>query len=111
MMSYRQVIVLQVDGHVIKTKANHPFFTSNGWLDAADLRAGDLLRTHDGSWVSVQAVEVEEQPVHQLVPGVMPYPVSGLLLAGTLIPTADGLKPIEDIKVGDYIAVPSPDRN
>jgi hypothetical protein len=56
-------------------------------------------------------VEVEEQPVHQLVPGVLPHPSSGLLPSGVLIPTADGLKPIEDIKVGDYIAVPSPERN
>ena len=79
--------------------------------DGYDLRAGDLLRTHDGSWATVQAVEVEERPVHQLVPGVMPYPATGLMTAGTLIPTADGLKPIGDIKVGDYILVPSPERN
>jgi hypothetical protein len=105
------IIVLHVDGHVIKAKADHPFFTSNGWVDAADLRAGDLLRTHDGSWATVQAVEVEEQAVHQLVPGFAPYPSSGLLPAGTLLPTADGLKRIEDIEVGDYIAVPAPDRN
>lgn len=110
-MNHEQVVVLHVDGHVIKTKAEHPFFTDKGWVDAADLRAGDLLRTRDGSWASVQAIEVEETPVHQLIPGVMPYPSSGLLPAGTLIPRADGLKPIEDIKVGDYIAVPSPDRN
>jgi len=31
--------------------------------------------------------------------------------AGTLIPTAAGLKPIEEIKVGDYVVVPSPERN
>ncbi len=79
-------------------------------MDAADLSAGDLLRTHDGSWATVQAAEVEEQPV-QLAPGFLPYPATGLLPAGTLIPTTDGLKPIEDIEIGDYIAVPSPDRN
>lgn len=76
-------------------------------MDATDFRVGDLLRTRDGSWASVQAIEVEETPVHQLVPGVMPYPSSGLLPAGTLIPTADDLKKLDDIKVGDYIAVPS----
>jgi hypothetical protein len=105
------IIVLHVDGHVIKTKADHPFYTSNCWVDAGDLRADDLLRTRDGSWATVQAVAVEEQPVHQLVPGVMPYPSSGLLPAGTLIPTSTGLKKIEDIEVGDYIVVPAPERN
>jgi hypothetical protein len=82
------IVVLHVDGHVIRTKADHPFFTDKGWVDAGDLRAGDLLRTRDGSWATVQAVEVEQRPVHQLVPGVMPYPTSGLLPAGTLIPTS-----------------------
>jgi hypothetical protein len=111
MMNHQQVIVLHVDDHVIRTTADHPFFTSKGWVDAADLRAGDLLRTHDGSWATVQAVEVEQRPVHQLAPGFVLYPSSGLLPAGTLIPTSNGLKKIEDIEVGDYIAVPSPDRN
>ena len=111
MMNHQQVVVLHVDGHVIRTKPDHPFFTDKGWGDAGDLRADDLLRTHDGSWASVQAVEFEERPVHQLTPGFMPYPSSGLLPAGTLIPTAAGLKKIEDIKVGDYITVLSPDRN
>lgn len=111
MRSITPLIALHVDGHVNRTTPDHPFFTTNGWVDAGDLRAGDLLRTRDGSWATVQAVEGEQRPVHQIVPGVMPYLSSGLLPAGTLIPTADGLKPIEDIKVGDYIAVPSPDRN
>jgi hypothetical protein len=111
MPPFTTVMALHVDGHVIKATPGHPFFTDKGWVDAGDLRAGDLLRTHDGSWATVQAVEVEEQPVHQLVPGVMPYPSSGLLPAGTLIPTSTGLKKIEDIEVGDYVVVPSPDRN
>ena len=110
-LTRKQILTLKVDGHVIKTKAGHPFFTSKGWVEASDLVAGDLLRTHQGTWATVQAVEVEEAPVPQLVPGFFPYPMSGVLPAGTLIPTADGLKKIEDIKAGDYIMVPSPDRN
>jgi hypothetical protein len=72
MPSFTRIVALRVDGHVIKTKAEHPFYTSNGWVDAADLRAGDLLRTRDGSWATVQAVEVEQRPVHQLAPGFLP---------------------------------------
>ena len=43
------IMLLHLGGSVIPTKADHPFFTSNGWVDAGDLRDGDLLRTHDGS--------------------------------------------------------------
>jgi hypothetical protein len=39
------------------------------------------------------------------------YSSLGLLPAGILIPTADGLKKVENIKVGDYVVVPSPNRN
>jgi hypothetical protein len=41
----------------------------------------------------------------------MPYSSSGFLPAGTLIQTAAGLKAVEDIKVGDQVIVPSPERN
>jgi hypothetical protein len=78
----KPVLLLQLNGNVIRATPGHLFFTDKGWVDAADLRVGDLLRTRDGSWATVQAVEVEEQPVNQLVPGVMPYPSSGLLPAG-----------------------------
>jgi hypothetical protein len=81
---FTTIIALHVDGHVIRTTPGHLFFTDKGWVDADDLVAGDLLRTRDGSWATIQAVEVEEQPVNQLVPGVMPYPSSGLLPAGRL---------------------------
>jgi hypothetical protein len=80
-------------------------------VDALELVPGDLLRTVQGIWAIVQAVHVEEAPVHQLVPGFMPYLSSGLLPAGTLIQTSDGLKRIEDIKVGEYVVVPAPHRN
>jgi len=108
---WEPVVTLDVDGHAVRTTPDHPFFTDAGWVSATDLKAGDLPRTHDGTWATVQAVAVEEQPVHQLVPGVMPYPSSGLLPAGALVPTAAGLKPIEDIRVGHYVVVPSPERN
>lgn len=107
MPSFTTIITLHVDGHVIKTTLGHPFFTDNGWVDAGDFLAGDLLRTQQGTWATVQALAVEEAPVRQLVPGNMPYPVSGLLPADTLIPTADDLKKLDDIKVGDYVAMPS----
>jgi intein/homing endonuclease len=55
----KRIVLLHLSGHVIRTKPDHPFFTSKGWADAGDLRAGDLLRTRDGSWASVQAVGVE----------------------------------------------------
>lgn len=64
------------------------------------------------TWATINAVAVEEpQPIHQPAPGFAPYPSSGLIPAGTLIATVAGLKPVEDIRVGDYVVVPSPERN
>jgi len=112
MSIYPVTIALCVDSRVIRTTPDHPFYTSNGWASAGDLRAGDLLHMHDGTWATIKAVTVEDpQPLHQLVPGFSPYPSSGLLPAGTLIQTATGLKPVEDIRVGDYVVVPSPEEN
>ncbi len=105
--------IITIDGTAMLSAPRPIPFSSSvkDWTKAVNLRAGDLLRTHDDTWATVQVVAVEEAPVHQLVPGVMPYPVSGLFPAGTLIPTSTGLKKIEDIKIGDYDAVPSPERN
>lgn len=39
------VTVTTQRGRVIKTNDRHPFLTARGWVDAQDLRAGDLLTT------------------------------------------------------------------
>jgi hypothetical protein len=43
---------------MLRTTAEHPFWVENrgGWLAAWELRIGDLLRTRDGSLVSVEGV-------------------------------------------------------
>jgi len=43
-------IVLNFGGELIETTAEHPFYTKNGWKDAADLVANDEVRTKDGKW-------------------------------------------------------------
>ncbi len=44
-------------GTVVATDG-HPFWVENhgAWVDAKDLRPGDMLRTSAGTWVQVQAV-------------------------------------------------------
>jgi len=43
---------LTVNGHTVTTTAEHPFMvTGMGWVQAADLRAGDLLTTPGGTVV------------------------------------------------------------
>ena len=111
MRAFEQVIRLYLDGQVTRSTAGHPFFTTTRWVNARDLKPGDRVRTSDNTWATIKAVAVEERPVHQLAPGFAPYPSSGQLPAGTLIQTAAGLKPVEDICVGDYVVVPSPERN
>ncbi len=56
-------------GTVIATDG-HPFWVENlgAWIDAKDLRPGDMLRTSAGTWVQVQAVHEfqQHQRVHNL---------------------------------------------
>jgi hypothetical protein len=52
-----QVVNLHVNGQVIRTTAEHPFWVAGkGWVPASSLRVGDLLSSHDGRWVAVEAV-------------------------------------------------------
>jgi hypothetical protein len=79
-------------------------------VNAGDLHQGDKLRTHDGDNVPIDAItdSGEEQVVYQMDAAVPPFPCTGLWPAGTLIETADGPKPIEDIQMGDRIVVRNP---
>ena len=48
---------VHVDGQVIRTTAEHPFFAYNrGWVAAGALRVGDRLASHDGQWTAIQDV-------------------------------------------------------
>jgi hypothetical protein len=49
---------LRVAGQEIRTTAQHPFWLQGrGWQPASEVKAGDGLLSHDGTWVSVDAVE------------------------------------------------------
>src|SRR5262249_35098235 len=51
------ILHLHVGGQVIKTTAEHPFWVdARGWVDARDLRQGDLLCGHDGRFLPVEDV-------------------------------------------------------
>jgi hypothetical protein len=48
---------LHVGGRVIRTTAEHPFYAAmRGWIPAGMLEMGDLLRSHDGQWLPVEAL-------------------------------------------------------
>jgi len=80
MQSSSTIIALDIDGHDACTTPDHPFFTANGWVSAGDLKAGDEVRTAEGTWATIKAIAVEGP---QPVPGFAPYPSSWLLLAST----------------------------
>jgi RHS repeat-associated protein len=55
------LVDLYVDGEVISTTGEHPFWTPDkGWVEAKDLEVGSLLQTEDGSFVDVDRVEKRE---------------------------------------------------
>jgi hypothetical protein len=117
MFPTRQLIfLLHLNGKVIRSTADHPLFVpGKGWTEAADVRPGDPLHSHNGDTLAVEGVAdsdekavvyhlnpVEHPMPDQLQPTDNRRPILGFA-AGTPIRTAGGSKPIEDVKPGDFI--------
>jgi hypothetical protein len=48
---------LHVNGQVIRTTREHPFYAKGrGWVGAYELKPGDLLRSDDGEWIAVEDI-------------------------------------------------------
>jgi hypothetical protein len=115
-LTRKRIVSLHLGGNVIRTTADHPFFVSGkGWVNARALRAGDLLATSDGQRVPVEGISDggEQAIVYSLIPGKhpmlnrslpigIPRPILGFA-AGTLIRTPNGLVPIEQLRLDDFI--------
>jgi hypothetical protein len=58
------VKVKRSDNQTITSSVGHPYFTQRGWVDADNLRAGDVLRSLNGEKVIVEQVQhaILEQP-------------------------------------------------
>jgi hypothetical protein len=53
-----RLVDLFIDGEVISTTEEHPFWTPDkGWVEAKDLTVGSLLQTEDGRVVDIDGVE------------------------------------------------------
>ena len=57
------IVYLIIEGEVIETTPNHPFYTvEDEWIFAGLLEAGDLIRKADSSYGVVQSLEFVHQP-------------------------------------------------
>nr|WP_322721612.1 polymorphic toxin-type HINT domain-containing protein [Nostoc sp. ChiQUE02]MDZ8234714.1 polymorphic toxin-type HINT domain-containing protein [Nostoc sp. ChiQUE02] len=76
------LVDLYVDGEVISTTGEHPFWTSDkGWVKAKDLQVGSLLQTEDGRIIDVDRIEKREgefEVYNFRVEGIPTYFVSEL---------------------------------
>jgi hypothetical protein len=85
-----KLVDLYIDGEVISTTGEHPFWTPDkGWVEAKDLVVGSLVQTSDGRVVDVDGVEsrVGEFTVYNFsVEGFHSYFVSEL---GVLVHNAN----------------------
>jgi intein/homing endonuclease len=104
----KRIVLLHLSGNVIRTTADHPFFVQGqGWVNAADLPQAKS----DGEQEVVYHLNLGEHPMpDQPPPNFTRRPFLGFA-AGTPILTVDGYKRVEDIRVGDFIIVPPPERN
>lgn len=61
-----QLVLIELEGETIETTAEHPFYTKEGWKDAADLTTKDKVQTKDKEWKSVkyQRFEYEKKKVY-----------------------------------------------
>jgi len=48
-------VEITLEGEIIETTAEHPFYTREGWKDAANLTTDDQLKTKDGEWKFIKA--------------------------------------------------------
>jgi RHS repeat-associated protein len=56
-----KLVDLYIDGEVISTTGEHPFWTPDkGWVEAKDLVVGSLVQTEDGRIIDVDRVEKRE---------------------------------------------------
>ncbi len=56
------IVNLTIDGEVIETTPNHPFYTAKGeWIEAGDLQIGAKIRQADGSYGLVESVVFVER--------------------------------------------------
>jgi RHS repeat-associated protein len=87
---------LYVDGEVISTTGEHPFWVPDfGWVEAKDLTVGSLLQTADGKVVDVDKIERREgkfEVYNFKVEGIPTYFVSelGILVHNICNPPAGG---------------------
>jgi len=57
-----EIVLLTIDGETLETTSEHPFYTISGeWVEAADLRPGDLIRNIDGSYGEVNGMRIVER--------------------------------------------------
>ncbi len=104
----KRIVHLHINGQVICAGADQPFYVAGqGWTEASDLQVGDRL-IGVGEDLPIERITTDEQSVVEMQPGVPPFPFSGLLPAGTVLQTRNGLKRIEDVKSGDHIVMPKP---
>jgi intein/homing endonuclease len=94
--THKRIVLLHLNGQIIRTTADHPFFIQGqGWVNAGDLPGAKS----DGEQVLYHLNLGEQTMPDQPRPN---HPILGFA-AGTPLLTADGPKRIEDIKPGDLI--------
>ena len=104
------VLGMQADSGPARQQPQRPppdqafYVAGNGWTEASRLRPGDFLRTFDRQDVTIESMTDtgEEVAAYQMNAARPSFPCAGLWPAGMLLETADGLKPIEAVKPGDY---------
>lgn len=62
------ILFLTIDGEVVETTPDHPFYTEQGWVEAGELWVGAAVYTAGGDYGHVQALQLAPipQPMYDL---------------------------------------------
>jgi hypothetical protein len=66
--SHAKGLEIVVNGRVVHTTHEHPFYVKNkGWTRATSLAVGDLLRSHNDRWIAVESMlDAHESKVYNV---------------------------------------------
>lgn len=61
-----ETVKISINGEIIESTYAHPYYTSEGWLAAGELKAGDYILSADGDYIAVDDIEISyyESPVN-----------------------------------------------
>ena len=115
-----QLHKIYIENEIIQVTEIHRFYIKRAgkaqWLQASELRAGDLMYLASGEWKAINNIKIirrfrkvynfevsNNHNYYVTKTQILAHNKGGCFIAGTLVTTDQGFKNIEQIKIGDTV--------